>query len=396
MDTGASSHLAENIGHNFLHTPHKPLHLYHVIVTPNIIKNLISIRQFTRDNNMSVDFDAYGFSVKDNQTRRLLLCCDSTGDLYPVTQQPSNTTTFSLLTLSPTTWHKRLGHPSDDVLRKHTKLPFYSSELNVASVFDIIHFDLWTSPISSESDLFDTFVTFRAYVNKQFNVDIKALQCDHGGEHKFNANGSLSSYKARLVANGRSQQQRIDCDETFTSSAALLQRIITLLHSEFAMIDLGSLNYFLGISAQRSTSGLFLSQSKFVEEILERTHMQHCNPCRTPVDTESKLGSDGDPPHFTALKRILRYVRGTVAFGLQLHASSTALHIQMLIGLDALLSADPLQDIVCSLVITFKRHVTLSRSSAEAEYPGVANVVAETAWLRNLLLELHAPSPQLL
>ncbi|GJT61078.1 ribonuclease H-like domain-containing protein [Tanacetum coccineum] len=38
-----------------------------------------------------------------------------------------------------------------------------------------------------------------------------------------------------------------------------------------------------------------------------------------------------------------------------------------------------------------KRQVTLSRSSAEAEYRGVANVVAETAWIRNLLLELHAP-----
>ncbi|GJW55300.1 ribonuclease H-like domain-containing protein [Tanacetum coccineum] len=38
-----------------------------------------------------------------------------------------------------------------------------------------------------------------------------------------------------------------------------------------------------------------------------------------------------------------------------------------------------------------KRQPTLSRSSAEAEYRGVANVVAETAWLRNLLRELHTP-----
>ncbi|GJR20592.1 ribonuclease H-like domain-containing protein [Tanacetum coccineum] len=206
MDTGASSHLAENTGmltsfsnpslyksvfvgngqpipvthtgHSLLHTPHKPLHLHHVLVTPNIIKNLISVRQFTRDNNVSVDFDAYGFSVKDYQTRRLLLRCDSTGDLYPVTQQPSSTTTFALLSLSPTTWHRRLGHPSEDMLRrlesshfisynktklpalchacqlgKHTRLPFYSSESNVGSVFDIIHSDLWTSPISSESGI---------------------------------------------------------------------------------------------------------------------------------------------------------------------------------------------------------------------------------------------------
>ncbi|GKD59409.1 ribonuclease H-like domain-containing protein [Tanacetum coccineum] len=243
-------------------------------------------------------------------------------------------------------------------------------------------------------------------------------------KHKFNADGSLSRYKARLVANGRSQQQGIDCDETFSpvvkpatirtvlslavtrdwpihqldvknaflhgqlsetvymhqppgfvdsahpdyvchlqrslyglkqaprawfqrfasfitrvgfqhsktdtslfvyhrgsdvaylllyvddiiltaSSTALLQRIITLLHSEFAMTDLGSLNYFLGISAQRSKSGLFLCQSKFAEEILERAHMQHCNPCKTPVDTESKLGSDGDPVSDPTLYRSL-------------------------------------------------------------------------------------------
>ncbi|GKC85063.1 ribonuclease H-like domain-containing protein [Tanacetum coccineum] len=97
--------------------------------------------------------------------------------------------------------------------------------------------------------------------------------------------------------------------------------------------------------------------------------MQKCNPCKTPVDTESKLGPDGEPvclymhdpcdPYFTALKRILRYVRGTIDHGLQLHS--------------------------------VKQQVNLSRFSAEAKYRGVANVVAETAWLQNLLLELHAP-----
>ncbi|GKF92099.1 ribonuclease H-like domain-containing protein, partial [Tanacetum coccineum] len=40
---------------------------------------------------------------------------------------------------------------------------------------------------------------------------------------------------------------------------------------------------------------------------------------------------------------------------------------------------------------SFKRQLTLSHSSAEAEYRGVANAVAETCWLRNLLCELHTP-----
>jgi len=38
-----------------------------------------------------------------------------------------------------------------------------------------------------------------------------------------------------------------------------------------------------------------------------------------------------------------------------------------------------------------KRQPTLSRSSAEVEYRGVANVVAESCWIRNLLLEFHRP-----
>ncbi|GKD09756.1 ribonuclease H-like domain-containing protein [Tanacetum coccineum] len=198
-----------------------------------------------------------------------------------------------------------------------------------------------------------------------------------------------------------------------SSSTAFLQRVISSLHAEFSMTNLGSLNYFLGVSAQRTSTGMFLSQSKYAEEILERAHMQHHNPCRTPVDTESKLGPDGDPvfdstlyrslasalqyltftrpdisyavqhvclymhdprePHLAALKRILWYVRGTLDHGLQLHVSTTT---QLTAYTDADWAGCP---------------VTLSRSSAEAEYKGVANVVAKTAWIRNLLLELHAP-----
>nr|GEX47670.1 UvrD-like helicase, ATP-binding domain, P-loop containing nucleoside triphosphate hydrolase [Tanacetum cinerariifolium] len=54
----------------------------------------------------------------DYQTGRLLLHCDSTGDLYPVTQQPSSQTLVILLSFSSATWHRRLGHPGDDVLRR--------------------------------------------------------------------------------------------------------------------------------------------------------------------------------------------------------------------------------------------------------------------------------------
>nr|GEW56908.1 ribonuclease H-like domain-containing protein [Tanacetum cinerariifolium] len=183
-----------------------------------------------------------------------------------------------------------------------------------------------------------------------------------------------SIVRCRLIANGLSQQLGIDCDETFspvvkpttirtvlslTRFASFATRIsfahsktdmslfvfhwdsdidylllyvddIALLHSEFAMTDLGSLNYFLGISSQRSASGIFLSQSKFAEEILERAHMQHCNPLAGALQYLSSTWPDffyvvqqdclymHDPrdPHFSALNRILRYVRDTIGHGL--------------------------------------------------------------------------------
>jgi hypothetical protein len=62
--------------------PH-PFRLNHVLVSPAIIKSLISVRQFTRDNACSIEFDPYGFSVKDLATRSLLLRSSSSGDLYP-------------------------------------------------------------------------------------------------------------------------------------------------------------------------------------------------------------------------------------------------------------------------------------------------------------------------
>ncbi|GJV14586.1 ribonuclease H-like domain-containing protein [Tanacetum coccineum] len=112
---------------------------------------------------------------------------------------------------------------------------------------------------------------------------------------------------------------------------AFLHRVIALLHGEFAMTDLGSLNYFLGISAQRSSACSFLSQSTYVEEILKRANMQI----------------------LAGALQYLTFTRPGISYTVQ--------------------------------------QVTLSRFSVEAEYRGVANVVANITWVRNLLRELYAP-----
>ncbi|GJY49959.1 ribonuclease H-like domain-containing protein [Tanacetum coccineum] len=107
---------------------------------------------------------------------------------------------------------------------------------------------------------------------------------------------------------------------------------------------------------------------------------------------------DRREPHFVALKRIPRYVQGTLDLGLHLYASATT----SLVGYtDTDWAGCPSTRRSTSGYCIFlgdnllswyaKRQHTISRSSAEAEYRGVANVVAETAWVRNLLRELHSP-----
>ncbi|KAJ9547560.1 hypothetical protein OSB04_020103 [Centaurea solstitialis] len=196
-----------------------------------------------------------------------------------------------------------------------------------------------------------------------------------------------------------------------TSSKVLLRQIISQLGYEFAMTDVGALSYFLGISTSRSSTGLFLSQQKYATEILERAHMLNCKPARTPAEPGHKLGADGPlwliPRYIAALPglfsispspdRIL-HLQGTLTHGLQLHVSPSS---DLIAYTDADWEGCPASRRSTSSYCVFlgdnlvswssKRQGVILRSSAEAEYRGVANVVAETSWIRNLLRKLHRP-----
>ncbi|GJT20895.1 ribonuclease H-like domain-containing protein [Tanacetum coccineum] len=133
------------------------------------------------------------------------------------------------------------------------------------------------------------------------------------------------------------------------SSSAFLQRIITSLHKEI------------------------------LSELIARS----CNPCRTPVDTESKLGSDSDPVSDPTLYRslagalqYLTFTRPDLSYAVQqLHVSSTT-------QLSAYTDAD-----WAGCPVTRR---------AEAEYRGCfANVVLRTAWIlqhqrtKHIQIDIH-------
>lgn len=176
LDTGASSHMASGPGNlpslrplpspqsivvgngdhlsvahgaaTSIPTSSSPLHLNNILVSPSLIKNLIYVRTLTRDNNVSVEFDPFGFSIKDLATRAVKLRCNSSGGLYPLHPVPEHALHAS--TSSVDLWHRRLRHPGRDSmaatlrsfgftcdksaphichacqLGKHVRLPFFS------------------------------------------------------------------------------------------------------------------------------------------------------------------------------------------------------------------------------------------------------------------------------
>ncbi|KAJ9562044.1 hypothetical protein OSB04_007204 [Centaurea solstitialis] len=106
-------------------------------------------------------------------------------------------------------------------------------------------------------------------------------------------------------------------------------------------------------------------------------------------------------PHFAFLKRIIRYLQGTLSYGIRIVRSTTT---SLVAYSDADWGGCPDSRRSTSGYCVFfgdnliswssKCQSTVSRSSAEAEYRGVANAVAEATWVRNLLLELQLPLRQ--
>jgi hypothetical protein len=80
------------------------------------------------------------------------------------------------------------------------------------------------------------------------------------------------------------------------SSTELLRHTISTLQWEFAMMDLGPLHHFLGITVECLLACLFLHQRTYTLDMLKHAVMADCKPCTTPVNLQVKLTGDSGPP----------------------------------------------------------------------------------------------------
>nr|GEY37567.1 ribonuclease H-like domain-containing protein [Tanacetum cinerariifolium] len=310
------------------------------------------------------------------------LTATSSSALQPnAAQQPASVFVSQIPSAPDTNSNPASVHPMVTRFRVRTNRPTKCLNLHVSSISPLpkSYNDAFNDP-NWQNAMFDEYnalIKNDTWTLVPQPTDANIVRC-FGILHVLIIHGSHTAYLLLYV----------DDIVLTASSETLLQQIITSLHQELSMTDPGSLNYFL--ESNLGDDGdhvydptLYWSLASSLQYLtLTRPDISYA------VQQVCLYMHDPREPYFSALKRILRYVRGSLDYGLQLFSSSTT---SLVAYSDSDWAGCATTRRSTSRYCVFlgnnllswssKLQPTLSRSSAKAEYRGVANDVAETCWL---------------
>lgn len=230
----------------------------------------------------------------------------------------------------------------------------------------------------------------------------------------------------------------------FSSNATICTKLKIELASNFKMKDLGEAKSLLGMRVTRHSNGaISIDQHHYISTVLRRFKMENCNPIGTPMDANSKVSEDMCPktpeekeavadipyqeaigcimyaaqitrpdicfavsalsrfntnfgrPHWEAVKRVLRYLKGTIDFRLTFQPN---IDDEMIGYCDADWAGDVDKRrsttgyvfVAQSAAIswTTRRQPTVALSTTEAEFMSMVGAIQEALWLKRFQCEV--------
>ncbi|GJT55675.1 putative ribonuclease H-like domain-containing protein [Tanacetum coccineum] len=208
-----------------------------------------------------------------------------------------------------------------------------------------------------------------------------------------------------------------------------------LMIDKFQISSMGELTFFLGLQVQQKEDGIFISQDKYVAEILKKFNYSDVKSASTPVDLEKPLVKDGDADdidvhlyrsmigslmyltasrpdimfavcacarfqvtpktsHLLAVKRIFRYLKGKPTLGLWYSRDSP---FELVAYTDSDYAGATLDrksttggcQFLGNRLISWqcKKQTVVATSTTEAEYVAAASCCGQVLWIQNQLLD---------
>jgi histone deacetylase 1/2 len=219
-----------HIGQSLYHTPNHNFQLKNILHVPDATKNLLSTHKLAADNHVFIEHWPNFLSIKDQDTKKILLQGRCVGGLYPIPSSSWTSQKQAFGVQSSSHWHRRLGHPSSAVVQKILRdnnipfsesnkesvcdacqkakshqLPYPKSSSESSAPLELVFSDVWGPAcaivgrnkyyvtfiddfskftwiymIKNKSDVFQRFHDFQHHVGRLFDRKILALQTDWG------------------------------------------------------------------------------------------------------------------------------------------------------------------------------------------------------------------------